>query len=99
MKHEKSESYPDDYKPQCECKQTVPVGAFKTEHWFSVGYAERKANGSVACYLAFGKIGFNTFEEAKTKLDLINIDYNRRGIAIPKDEFCVIEHTETFYLI
>lgn len=98
MKHEKPESFPDDYKPQCECKQTVPMGGFKTEHWFGVGYAERKPDGSVKHYIQLGA-DCSTIEEVKRKIDLQIMDYNRRGIAVPKDEFCVIEHTETFYLV
>lgn len=98
MKHEKPESHPDDYKPQCECNKTQPLGAFKKTHWFSVGYAERKQDGTVRSYIQLEQDS-DTFEVAYRHLEALRQDYYQRGIGVPKDEFCVIEHTETFYLV
>lgn len=107
MYHEKPESYPDDYKPQCECNQPNPVETFlagckpkhfKTERWYSVGLAVRKENGSVRHYIAIGE-PLSSFESANSKITIMGMDYNRRGIFVAKDEFCVIEHTETFYMV
>lgn len=98
MSHEKPESYPDDYRPQCECNRTKPAGVIRTDHWFAVGYAERKPDGEIRTYVEFGK-PLPTFEAARKELQIMRTDYNRRGIATPSDEFCVVEHTETFYLV
>lgn len=107
MKHEKPESFPDDYKPQCECSQLHSVETFlaackpkhfKTKHWFDVGFAERKRNGTVSNYVAMGRKRTD-FEDARNELQIILMDNNRRGIIVPPDEFCIIEHTETFYLV
>ncbi len=98
MKHEKPESHPDDYKPQCECSQPKRPSAIKTERCFFVGYAERKPDGTVRKHIALGD-DYASYEAARIHIDVIKLDYERRRIAYADDEFCVIEHVETFWLV